>query len=197
MPQTFLALFGIMIASTLSLSEQRHHALTVSTVVGIESDVTSAGIGEDYLDGIGTLAYDEGTTAGSVLLTSDLTSLEPLPSSMAARFPNSGGSEESGDPDDNDDSDDDSDNNMGLSDADSIDDLHGNSVEVTRQSDQADRSFRIETVVGYVSEADGMTPSAIPTKVKLVSARITPLDVPGAEGIVLSRLYSCGGSCDW
>lgn len=185
MPQTFLALLGIMLASTLSLSEQRHHALTVSTVVGIESDVTAAGIGEDYLDAIGTLAFDDATADGPISSAIALTALSTLPVRMDGRFTGSTSQSVA------------SLDAVGLNGASSLNDLLGANVEVSRQADQADRSFSIETVVGYVSEADGATPSAVPTKLKLVSARITPLDVSGSDGVVLSRLYSCGGSCDW
>lgn len=55
-------------------------------------------------------------------------------------------------------------------------------------------TYEVATVVGYVG-ADGKTPSATPTPLKMVTVRVQPV-VPDAQPLYVSQLFACDGSCD-
>lgn len=184
MPQTLLALFALGLVLFMSLGQQRQSAHVQDGRIQSDIDRIAAQVADDRLDALTALPFDNATRTGRASSVLELTRLMPLRTEIEVRFdslearPLAHLPTESG----------------GIND---LDDTDGTRTEVSRSLPHGTLRFQVETVVGYVSESNGESPSLSPTKLKKASVRVTPLGVGHVAPAVLSRLYSCGSACSW
>ena len=170
MPQTLLGLLGIVLASVLSLQQVRAGMDTKEKLRDSEVQALATSVAMGVLNGLESRPFDEGVKDAFASSPAELTPM------VGAGFFRPGG----------DTADDD------------LDDIHGASettVHVLRDGRTGLR-LRTDAEVGYVSEADGVTVAATPTRFKRVTVTVRSLDV-SAPTVSISQVYSCGSYCAW
>lgn len=187
MPQTLLALCGIVVATFLTLQSQRHRALSSEDVVQVEVTQMGAQVAMDVLNGFRALPFDEAAIDEPVDKPASLHNHLPLSEESSERFKTMHARREVA--------------KVGLSASATIatlDHADGRTFMVERSTVDGTVRFRVEAVVGYV-ESDGETISANPTKLKVATIRVTPILQGGlsAPPLLLSQLYACGSGCSW
>ena len=157
---------------------------TQTEKVDIEVRTMATQVGIDRLNEMRRLAFDEATKANRILSASELSSLLPLPSdpehlfdSLQVRRDAHGTGPDVADDD--------------------LDDFDAVTNTVSRSTRLDTLQFSVDSVVGYVQDNSGGTPSTSPTKLKQVSIRVTALGIQPAVSVTLSQIYSCGSRCDW
>ena len=170
MPQTLLGLLGILLASFLSLHQLRSSMDADVKTREAEVQALLADVALSRLGELEALPFDEAVKEAYAASVVELTPV------VGAGFFRIGGDAANDD----------------------LDDAHGTSTTTTHTLRDGQASFRAvaAVTVGYVSEADGTTPSAVPTRFKRATVTVTSPDV-GAPSVSLSQLYSCGSYCTW
>ena len=175
MPQTVLALLGIVLASVLMLNQSRSGIWTERQTESAEIQALASEIAMARLAVLETMPYDQAVVGGTASAPNDLTLL------VGTTFTPSGADAP----------------------GDDLDDANGESAETTHQVRQGDSGgtpggVRMRTSVGviYVEESDGVTPSGDRTRFKRATVTVEPVD-GAAEPVVLTQLFSCGSFCTW
>ena len=185
MPQTLLALCGVIVATFLTLQSQRHRAISAEDILELETTQMGARVAMDVLSGFRTLPYDERTADAPVASPAALSTHLVLAPRAQDRFQQRTARRAA--------------SHALLTPSATIatlDHADGRAFDVTRETAEGALTFRVESVVGYVGEAS-QTPSATPSKLKMATVRVTPQTAVGVDPIVLSQLYACGSGCPW
>ena len=185
MPQTLLALCGIVVATFLTLQSQRHRALSAEDILEMETTQMGARVAMDVLSGFRTLPYDENTADAPVASSAALSHHLVLATQAENRFGQRAARRAA--------------SHALLTPSATIvtlDHADGRAFDVTRETSEGALTFRVESVVGYVDETT-QTPTATPSRLKMATVRVTPQTASGTDPIVLSQLYACGSGCPW
>lgn len=80
---------------------------------------------------------------------------------------------------------------------DDVSDYHGLVQDEKREANGIESSFKVKTLVAYVSEADGQTAVGYSTKLKKVTVTVVPDGLAKPDTIRISEVVSCGVRCAW
>ena len=169
-PQTLLTLLGLLLASLLSVQQLRAGMDSDRQTRAAEAQAAFADIALERLAALEALPFDNATVSGSAESPADLTPV------VGGGFYRPGGDAP----------------------GDDLDDDDGSTTTEVRPLREGHVGVRaaVAVRVGYVSEADGLTPSATPTRYKRATVTVSSPDVD-APPVSLTQLYSCGSPCTW
>lgn len=166
MPQTLLALLALSIVSLLVFQQSEQSARTGRVTDAHEMSAAAVDAALTRLAFYETLAFDEATV---VRPARSVLQLAPRIVPYVA-----GGTDLPGN---------------------DLDDFHATVLSTTGAVGGTTLPLVIRTTVEYVSEADGDTPSAGPTRLKRATVVVTPPPGSGAAPVELSELFLCGSRC--
>ena len=177
MPQTSLALLGIVLASVLALHQSRSGVRTERQTEAAEVQALAAEVAMERMARLEAVPFDQAVVGAYVSAPSELTAM--VGGTFVPTGPDPAG--------------------------DDLDDANGESVEAPydlRESEGVGVGgvrLRTTVVVRYVSEADGETVAPTPTRFKRATVTVAPAAAgPGvAKPVVLTQLFSCGSYCTW
>lgn len=171
MPQTVLGFLGLLLVSFLTLTQLRSDRDTDWRLNEADIHALASEVAMGYFEQFDAVAYDEAVAAAYV------TAPEELSLFSNDQFFAPGGSDPSGN---------------------DLDDFHNTSSSSSHVVREGKAALAIQTQfkVAYVEEADGVTPSAVRTRFKRVTATVQPTD-GSAKPVRISQLYSCGSYCSW
>ncbi len=78
-----------------------------------------------------------------------------------------------------------------------ISDFHRLTQTETRRTNDLESSYRVDTNVYYVSEADGATKVGYSSRLKMVTVTVVPEGIVRPDTIRVSEVLSCADSCRW
>ena len=165
-----------MVLTTMFAVNQ--HRSVINTQLGIvrqDISLRSTGVGQDLLDEIGSMAFDEATKDDAATDPNQLTSL-PM-SDQGELGDELGMFQETGGADD-------------------LDDFSGLSLERTRTHGETTLGFMARPKVNYVL-ADGTTMVDYVTKFKKVTLDIVSTDYAFGDTVRVSQVFACGSRCSW
>lgn len=175
MPQTLLALLGIVLASVLALHQSRNGAASERRAEAAEVQALAAEVAMERLARLEGLAFDQAVVAGRAQSPAQLTPF------LAGRFV-AVGPDPAGD---------------------DLDDADGESAEgahdLRQRAGGGVGGVRLRTTVAvrYVRESDGETVATAPTRFKRATVTVAPVPADGAPPVTLTQLFSCGSYCAW
>ena len=179
MSQTLLAVGALGLLAVLTLNTHRRRALTDRDGVTTETVAQANRVATDVLDGYRALPFDAVSASAPASAPAALHAHAPLAAAPPARFADLAARAAA----------------AGGAAAGTLAGLDGDHRYVLRPGPQGALSYEVATVVGYVG-ADGRTPSATPTPLKMATVRVRPV-IRGGAPLYVSQLYACGGACDW
>ena len=173
MPQTILALFGIVLASILALHQSRTSIQTERQTEAAEVQALAAEVAMTRMAELEALPFDQAVADG--IYMESPTELTPI---VGGGFTPPGL-----DPP-----------------GDDLDDANGTVVEaVYALRDGASGGIRLRTavVVRYVQESDGETVTSTRTRLKRATVTVQPATATTVRPVRLTQLFSCGSYCTW
>jgi hypothetical protein len=167
MAHTLIAIASMAIATLFAF--QQHRGVLTSRLNMIKADmaVRTTAVVIDKVEEITAEAFDEATVYGP---TSDRTRLTPIQAGVAS---------------------------LEGSVLNDMDDYNALPQIETRAINGIDIQFGTRAEVFYVSELDGDTRSAVPTRIKKVIVKAYPLGMVSADTAWVSQVVSCGKNCAW
>lgn len=177
MTQTLLALFGIVLASVLTLHQSQSGIRTERQTEAAEIQALAAEVAMERMARLEAMPFDQAVVGARALSPNSLTSI------VGGGFLPSGADVP----------------------GDDLDDADGESVEALydlRESASGSvGGVRLRTTVAvrYVSEADGETVTSARTRFKRATVTVAPTAAGAgvAQPVVLTQLFSCGSHCAW
>lgn len=169
MPQVLLVVLALALASQVILQQSRGGQRTEAVLDGMTIQAAATAAAVERLDYLDSLPFDEGV---KLTVATAASSLTPVVNGAFAR---TAGLDPAGD---------------------DLDDFNGvrTTVSSVLQQGAPAQSLTTALTVEYVTEAAGVTASAVPTRFKRATVVVT---TSGTAPIRLSQLYSCGGLCAW
>ena len=178
MPQTMLALFGIVLASVLMLHQSRSGILTDRRTEAAEVQALAAEVAVERMARLEALAFDQAVVDDYADAPAELT-------------PFAGGSFVPLGPD---------------APGDDLDDANNESIEAPYALREGAAGgavggieLRTTVTVRYVDEGDGETVTSVPTRFKRATVTVAPVATGDAvaKPVVLTQMFSCGSYCTW
>lgn len=171
MPQAALAALALLLATLYSMQRQRTIFDGQMRMVTNEMEMMATSVAKDEIERIGVTAFDEQVIDPATGAARRLTSPAQLTTAANFRLEGSVWND--------------------------LDDFHNGPVLRERVVGGQAFAFRTVAHVAYVSDADGRTPSAMPTRTKQVTVYVRPVTIPTEDSIRLQQTYTCGSACAW
>lgn len=169
MPQSFLALIGIVLASLVALHQVQSGHRTDASLEHLTLQSAAADVAAERLAALGALPFDEGVKTERARSVADLSLY------ANGRFFRPASTDPPGD---------------------DLDDFHGarTTVAAVLRDGAPPHPLTADVTVQYVREDDGETPSGARTRLKRATVVVTS---PGAAPVRVSQVFSCAGYCVW
>ena len=176
--QTLYAIIAMMLMSLFAMQQQRNALRVQMDMIDQEISTIASSIATERLEEIGSKAFDEATTNGTLI-----TSASALTNQHAFGV------------------------NMDANATDDLDDFDGSEITVVRTIAGSDLLFTTTSTVAYVSASNLDEVSASKTKYKMITVTVTINEgfdesLYSIEGMVrktitLSQTYSCNSACQF